>query len=91
MVACTVASVAMAIEALWIGSLLALGSGFIHASTVVVGYAQEVSFAVMGAWIALALSGRWRPEPSWVDRSGCLLGMLWLGVTVLSWSRYYLT
>jgi hypothetical protein len=90
MVACTVATIAMAIETLWIGSLLWIGSGFIHAETIFVGYAQQVSFAVVGAWLALALSGRWRTENSWIDRLGCLFGWLWVGVTVLNWSGYYL-
>jgi hypothetical protein len=90
-IACTVATVAMAIEALWIASLLARGSGCINASTVFVGYAQQVSFAVVGGWVTLALSGRWRSEPGWIDRIGRILGVIWIGITALSWSRYYLT
>lgn len=91
MIACTVATVAMAIEASWIASLLARGSGFIHASTVFVAYAPQVSFAVVGGWVALALSGRWRSGSDWIDRGGRLLGLIWIGITVVSWSRYYLT
>ncbi len=33
---------------------------------------------VVGAWLALAVSGRWRAEASWVDRLGRLLGAYWL-------------
>lgn len=29
---------------------------------------------ILGAWIALALVGRWRPRPTWTDRAGCVLG-----------------
>jgi hypothetical protein len=29
---------------------------------------------IMGAWIALALQARWRPDPTWTDRTGCILG-----------------
>jgi hypothetical protein len=36
------------------------------------------SFTVAGAWMALALSGRWRPEPDWLDRTGCVLGVCWI-------------
>ena len=36
------------------------------------------SLAVAGAWLALALSGRWRPEPDWLDRAGRVLGLLWI-------------
>jgi hypothetical protein len=28
------------------------------------------------SWATLALSGRWRPEPSWIDRSGRILGVV---------------
>jgi hypothetical protein len=35
-------------------------------------------FAVAGAWLLLAISGRWRPEASWVDRLGCALGLVWV-------------
>ena len=52
MIACTVATIAMAIETVWIASLLWIGSRFIHAETVFVGYAEQVSFAVVGAWCA---------------------------------------
>lgn len=89
-VACAVATVAMAIEAVWIGALLAMGSRFIHISTIFVSYAQQVSFAAAGGWIALAVSGRWRTEPGWIDRTGCIIGMLWILVTVVEWSKYFL-
>lgn len=89
-IACAVATAAMAIEAAWIGALLAIGSRFIHVSTIFVGYAQEVSFAVAGGWIALAISGRWRTEPGWIDRMGRIIGIVWILVTVVEWSRYFL-
>jgi hypothetical protein len=34
--------------------------------------------AVAAAWTILILSGRWRPEASWVDRCGRLIGGLWV-------------
>jgi len=89
-VACAAATLTMLVEAVWIGSLLAVGSRFIHLTTVFDGYAQEVSFAVGGAWVALMLTGRWQPEASWIDRAGRLAGVVWIAVTVVSWSRYFL-
>lgn len=35
-----------------------------------------------GAWIALALSGRWRPGPTWTDRLGCVLGISWICISL---------
>jgi hypothetical protein len=41
---------------------------------------------VAGAWLGLALSGRRRPEPGWIDALGRALGTLWVihaGVAVV--------
>jgi len=35
------------------------------------------SLSVAGAWLALALGGRWSPERSWIDRLGIALGIYW--------------
>jgi hypothetical protein len=35
---------------------------------------SEAGPMIAGAWLALALTGRWRPGPSWLDRLGCLVG-----------------
>jgi hypothetical protein len=39
---------------------------------------------IIGAWIALALVGRWRPVPTWTDRLGCVLGICWICIYVYS-------
>jgi hypothetical protein len=39
---------------------------------------SPAAYGVAGAWLALALAGWWRPEPSWVDRLGRALGLGWL-------------
>jgi len=39
--------------------------------------------SVAGAWLALALSGRWRAEPDWIDRFGGLLGVLSIAEMVI--------
>jgi hypothetical protein len=42
--------------------------------------------AVAGAWLALALSGRWRPERDWLDRAGRGLGVRWIVAPhIVSW------
>ena len=35
------------------------------------------------AWLALKRSGRWSPEPSWIDRFGRVLGVCWWASTWL--------
>jgi len=42
-----------------------------------------VGVAVLGAWIVLALSGRRRPEASWIDALGRLLGAFWIAAFVV--------
>jgi hypothetical protein len=47
--------------------------------------------AVVGAWIALLLSRKWRPEPSWIDRMGRGLGFYWIiqlfALLALNWMQ----
>jgi hypothetical protein len=49
-------------------------------------------WAVVGAWLALHLSGEWDAEPSWIDRAGRVLGLFWvvpmllfLGIQWVDW------
>ena len=39
---------------------------------------------VGGAWLALAMAGRWRAERWWVDRFGRLIGWFWIASAVHS-------
>jgi hypothetical protein len=41
------------------------------------------SGAVGIAWLALAVTRRWHPEPSWIDRLGRALGLGWLVIFLL--------
>jgi hypothetical protein len=40
-------------------------------------------FAVLIAWATLAISGRWRAEPSWLDRLGRLVGLAWIALALM--------
>jgi hypothetical protein len=40
------------------------------------------SKAIAAAWLILALSGRWRPERTWIDRLGCLIGLAWIALEI---------
>lgn len=42
-------------------------------------------FAVAVAWSTQALVGRWRAEPSWIDRLGRLVGVGWMALGVAGW------
>jgi hypothetical protein len=43
----------------------------------------NVGAAVLLLWLVVWASGRCRPEPSWVDRSGRVLGAIWICVSLL--------
>ncbi len=40
--------------------------------------AHHAGWAVAVSWCTLVFIGRWRPEPSWVDRWGRALGCTWI-------------
>ena len=41
------------------------------------------SCSIAAIWIALALSGRWKPETSWIDRTGRILGCYWITYPII--------
>ncbi len=43
---------------------------------------QDVPPWIAGVWLGAVLGGRWRPEPTWFDRLGRLLGFAWIAVSV---------
>ena len=43
-----------------------------------------IGVAVGSSWILLLVSGRWRPEPSWIDRAGRVLGWFWIAILPLT-------
>jgi hypothetical protein len=47
-----------------------------------------VGVSVGMAWFILALIGRWKPEPGWVDRMGRLLGAMAIGTALLGFVMY---
>jgi len=87
-VACVTASAALAVCGLSVLPPLAAGNQFIQFRLLrLSSYSAEVSFAVAGAWLALALGGRWRPEPTWPDRLGRALGASWIAANAVAWMR----
>jgi hypothetical protein len=46
----------------------------------------SVAGAVAAVWLVTAMAGCWRPEKSWIDRSGRVLGVFWLLAAVGYWS-----
>jgi len=46
---------------------------------------SEMGCGVAAAWIIQAVGGRWRAEPSWIDRMGRILGMFWIGTVPFAW------
>ena len=97
MVACTVATVVLGIKL--INYLSVAGVLAIDLSSATAWYylseevssdefpfvPSEVGCAVAAAWTIQAIGGRWRPEPSWIDRLGGLLGAFWIMTIPFSW------
>jgi hypothetical protein len=75
----TAASVALVLSFLALFELSALG--FLPPSPLVRQAVGGGSVAL--AWVVLAISGRWRREPGWIDRTGRLVGAAWATTAVL--------
>jgi hypothetical protein len=43
-----------------------------------------IGVAVESSWVLLLVSGRWRPERSWIDRAGQVLGWFWIAILPLT-------
>jgi hypothetical protein len=50
----------------------------------VASFALPCGPAVAAVWLVLALSGRWRPERSWIDRLGRTLGAIWIIIAIVT-------
>ena len=44
--------------------------------------------AIMGGWLALWFSGRWRAEPGWIDRMSQVVGWEW--ITCFLFHQYFM-
>lgn len=52
--------------------------------------AASLGPAVLAVWTIQYLSGRWRPQATWIDRAGRALGIFWLVLyLVIDWLRRY--
>ncbi|MDR3623494.1 MAG: hypothetical protein P4L85_29445 [Paludisphaera borealis] len=54
------------------------------------GYQAKAGEVILLTWLVTWAGGRCRPEPSWVDRSGRLLGAAWVLVSALDVLRVFL-
>jgi hypothetical protein len=41
--------------------------------------------AIAVSWLILWLGGGWRPERSWIDRTGRAFGVLWIAFGIVNW------
>jgi hypothetical protein len=48
--------------------------------------APYMGVGVLVAWLVLAMNSMWRPEPSWIDRLGRVMGAFWIAtIPILVW------
>ncbi len=90
LIACSVVTTSMAIEAAWIAPLAARDSAWVDVPTIFAVPMLPVSFSVAGGWIALAISGQWQADPGWIDRVGRTVGFAWIAGAVVQWSSDFL-
>ena len=66
----------------WIGTSGVLG---IFTTDVLIESTYAIGHAVFATWALLALSRTGRPERSWIDRTGRVLGLAWMMTAWLFW------
>lgn len=42
-----------------------------------------IGLLILSTWNLVAIGGRWKPEPTWIDRTGRTLGLCWIGWAVI--------
>jgi len=74
---------------IWLGGVPNEGIGYTGRQSPLWGRAEGGTlpgFAVLAAWTFLVVSGRFRPEPNWFDRTGRVIGVAWIGIMFVRWS-----
>jgi hypothetical protein len=90
LVACFVAVAASILPILWfagtvlVESRLPYPSYTTHFNNVFGRWMIAAGPMILGAWIALAFQGRWRPNPTWTDRAGWVLGLCFVLIYLYS-------
>jgi hypothetical protein len=85
--ACLIATVAIGLSAAfgalgWVTADQGGGSlGWLVGQNIAV--SPRTGAAVFWCWVTMALRGRWRPEPTWLDRLCRLLGFAWLAMALV--------
>jgi len=52
-------------------------------------FPSEVGCAIIAAWSIQVIGGNWRPEPTWCDRLGRILGLYWISTIPFSWFTFW--
>jgi hypothetical protein len=58
-------------------------------NVVALNYRISISFATAGLWAMMAAFGRWHAEPTWIDRAGRAVGILWIILIPIRWCSPY--
>jgi hypothetical protein len=85
--AMAVATIAIIYMIVWDIYLRSQGHYWMGSHSVVYATVARVNFrttgAIIGTWVVLAVSRRWRPRPDLLDRLGLFLGWSWIGLMAM--------
>jgi hypothetical protein len=89
-VACALATLALASEVFWVLVVRVISVSVpgwrdhygvvrpVSVSYLIAWKQTEAGLAVAGAWLLMAIGRSWQSEPSWLDRAGTGLGVIWI-------------
>lgn len=89
LIACLTVTAVAALAALSLGAALLVFSEWANPRRMLSDFASDapefllvfapvIQTGLLCSWMTLAVTGRWRAEPSWIDRAGRLIGIVWL-------------
>ncbi|WP_406694691.1 hypothetical protein V5E97_26915 [Singulisphaera sp. Ch08] len=96
MMACLVATVVIGLTVpvgltVWVMTEPDNGLHLYRISRTLIFSSVHVGAAVAWCWVTMALGRQWRPEPTWLDRSGRILGSIWIAISITSIIHIYQT
>jgi hypothetical protein len=77
----------------WVVEVIVMGEVMFHRADSLDDYffiqfapsTTSIACSVAAAWVLLAAVQLGRPEPSWIDRTGLVLGVMWIAAALCQW------
>lgn len=87
--ASAIACLLVLLSTIWMLGMLVAAPSTVRPTVMFVTHYDRLGLGILGLWIGLLWTGRWRPRSSWIDRLGRSLGWAWIAIVIISMCRYF--